>query len=128
MTRCHDLGCWGFAPAPLYHAPLPDELSERYDLVSQWDDVGAEGTIFEVAESTTGLRRVLKLYRPQVELQRESLQRIRGLGASGVARLINFGQLPDGRWWEVQELIEGGTLPECRDRLGGRLGGESYRW
>ena len=106
---------------------LPSELAEAYVLVNQRSHISSEATLFEVTEGSSGTSRILKVYHSHVDLKSEALQRVRELEYPGVARLVNFGQLSDGRWWEVQELIEGGTLPEYRDRLGGHLEGETLQ-
>ena len=100
---------------------LPDELGDRYRVVRQSTQAGAEGTLFHVVEINTGTARVLKLYHSHVSLRAEALRRIQAVDAAHTVELIEFGQLVDGRWYEVQERIEGGDLVAYRSRMGGSL-------
>ena len=100
---------------------LPEELRDEYRFVSQSAQVGAEGTLFDVVEIATGRVRILKLYHGHVRLSREALSRIQAVDAAHVVELIDFGQLVDGRWYEVQERINGGDLVAYRQRMGGSL-------
>ncbi len=114
------------------HAPpgslqLPDELQDRYRFVRQSAQVGAEGTLFDVAEVNTGTARVLKLYHGHVSLRAEALRRIQAVDAAHTVELIEFGQLADGRWYEVQERIDGGDLVAYRGRMGGSLAPDQLR-
>ena len=102
-------------------ARLPEELRDKYRFVSQSAQVGAEGTLFDVVEIATGRVRILKLYHGHVRLSREALSRIQAVDAAHVVELIDFGQLVDGRWYEVQERIDGGDLVAYRQRMGGSL-------
>ena len=100
---------------------MPGELGDRYQVVRQSTQVGAEGTLFDVVEVNTGAARVLKLYHGHVSLRAEALRRIQAVEATHVVELIEFGQLADGRWYEVQERIDGGDLVAYRSRMGGSL-------
>lgn len=111
-------------PAPMATASpsiLPPELSSRYRFVSQLSQVGAEGTLFSVDEVDSGTRRILKLYHGNVELRPEALERIQRIDHAHVVQLISFGQLADGRWYEVQEHVGGGDLVQYRNQHGGHL-------
>ena len=104
-------------------AVLPDELAESYECVRQSSVVGAEGILFEVIETDTRIPRILKLYHKGVTLKPESLRRIQTIKSNRVIRLIDFAQLNDGRWYEIQERIECGSLMEYRQKMGGALEG-----
>ena len=95
-------------------SPLPDELSGNYRLVRQLAAGGAEAALFEVAEIATGVIRILKLYHRHVTLRGEALLRIQSIDPAHVVHLVDYGQLADGRWFEVQERIEAGTLVDYR--------------
>ena len=100
---------------------LPEELRDTYRFVSQSAQVGAEGTLFDVVEIATGQARILKLYHGHVRLSREALRRIQAVDDAHVVELVDFGQLVDGRWYEVQERIDGGDLVAYRQQMGGSL-------
>ena len=100
---------------------LPEELRDAYRFVSQSAQAGAEGTLFDVVEIATGEARILKLYHGHVRLSREALSRIQAVDAAHVVELVDFGQLADGRWYEVQERIDGGDLAAYRQQMGGSL-------
>ena len=106
---------------------LPGELGDRYRVVRQSTQAGAEGTLFDVVEIDTGAARVLKLYHGHVSLRAEALRRIQAVEAAHVVELIEFGQLTDGRWYEIQERIDGGDLVAYRSRMGGSLTPDQLR-
>ena len=106
---------------------LPGELGDRYRVLRQSTQVGAEGTLFDVVDINTGAARMLKLYHGHVSLRAEALRRIQAVEAAHVVELIEFGQLPDGRWYEVQERIDGGDLVAYRARMGGSLTPDQLR-
>ena len=95
-------------------SPLPDELSGSYRLVRQLPSGGGEATLFEVAETSTGEVRILKLYHRHVALRGEALERIQSIDPAHVVHLVDHGQLDDGRWYEVQERIDAGNLVDYR--------------
>ena len=96
------------------YSPIPDELSRSYRLVRQLAAGGAEAALFEVAEVATGAIRILKLYHQNVSLRGEALLRIQSIDTAHVVHLVDHGRLEDGRWFEVQERIEAGTLVDYR--------------
>ena len=100
---------------------LPDEFRDRYRFVRQSAQVGSEGTLFDVIEMNTGTARMLKLYHGHVSLRAEALRRIQAVDTAHTVELIDFGQLADGRWYEVQERIDCGDLVAYRARMGGSL-------
>ena len=95
-------------------APLPDELNESYRLLRQLRAGGGEATLFNVAETDTGETRVLKVYHRHVMLRGEALVRIQSIDPAHVVRLVDHGQLEDGRWYEVLERIDAGNLVDYR--------------
>lgn len=116
----------GAVPAGVDGVVLPGELGSRYRGVRQFPRSGGEANLFEVVDLECGEPRLLKLYLSGLELKADALERIRELGRDQLAhvvRLFDFGQLSDGRWFEVQELVEGGDLVAFRDAHGGRVGG-----
>ena len=92
---------------------LPDELAAEYSLLRQLGG-GGEASLFEVIETATHRTRVLKLYHRHVTLRGEALTRIQAIDSSRVVKLTDFGQLGDGRWYEVQERITAGDLVNYR--------------
>ena len=121
VTVREDVGAAAVRHAQSGSLQLPDELQDRYRFVRQSAQVGAEGTLFDVTEMDTGTARVLKLYHGHVSLRAEALRRIQAVDAAHTVELIEFGQLADGRWYEVQERIDGGDLGAYRGRVGGSL-------
>ena len=105
-------------------AILPEELADRHLPTSRPSRASVEGTFFHVTERESGARRLLKLYHPHVALKTDSLERIQSIISPQVARLLDFGRLTDGRWWEVQELIEGGSLAQYARSPDAALTGE----
>lgn len=90
---------------------LPRELEERFEVVRALGTQGAEadGLVVRVRES--GELRVLKAYRSGVEVDEDALRVLAQADAPHVVRLEEFGQA-DGRWYEVQEFIDGGSLAD----------------
>ena len=86
---------------------------------------GTEGILFELSENASGVRRTLKVYHPHVQLKPEVLRRLRQLRCRTVAKLIDYGQLPDDRWWELLERIQGNNFVDYRDRPNGKLGNDA---
>ena len=93
---------------------LPDELANEYHVLRQLEQTGGEATLFEVLDTATDEIRVLKLYYRHVRLRQDALCRIQTIDAAHVVRLTAYGQLADGRWYEVQERIAGGNLIDYR--------------
>lgn len=120
-TVREEVGDGAVRQAPSGSLQLPDELQDRYRFIRQSAHAGAEGTLFDVAEVDTGMARVLKLYHGHVSLRADALRRIQAVDAAHAVELIEFGQLTDGRWYEVQERIGGGDLIGYRDRMEGSL-------
>lgn len=106
-------GSSAHGPAPAGSALLPDELAGAYSLLRQLAG-GGEAVLFEVAEVATHQTRVLKLYHRHIGLSGEALRRIQAIDSSHVVRLTDFGQLTDGRWYEVQERVAAGNLISYR--------------
>lgn len=100
---------------------LPEPLARRYRAVHQRPKGGGEGTLFEVVSQETGKTRVLKLYHSRVRLDHETFRRVQSIDFDHVARVLDFGQLPDGRWYEIQEHLSGGDLLDYQRRMGGSL-------
>ena len=98
---------------------LPRDLADSYRVVRRTAPAGGEATLFEVEPRAGGDRRMLKLYHEDIRLRPEALERVHSIDSAHVVGLVDFGQLGDGRWYEVQEFIEGGNLVEFRRRLGG---------
>ena len=106
---------------PVAHAGsslLPEELRASYSVIGQRLS-GGEGILFDVIETRTEEYRILKLYNTDVRLQPEALRRIQTIDRDHVVRLVAFGQIADGRWYEVQERVEGGSLDDYRQTVGG---------
>ena len=95
---------------------LPGDLAGEYRFVRQLAAVGGEAVLLEV-ESRAGDRRIVKLYHEGVRLRLETLRRVQSVDRAHVVELVDFGQLVDGRWYEVQERIDGGNLVEFRRSL-----------
>ena len=106
-------GSRAHGPAPPGSALLPDALAADYCLLRHLSG-GGEAALFEVIEAATGETRVLKLYHRHVTLRGEALRRIQAIDSFHVVRLTDFGQLADGRWYEVQERIAAGNLVDYR--------------
>ena len=93
-------------------ARLPGQLDDSYRLVRQIAAGGAEAALFEVTENATGEARFLKIYHRFVTLRGAALSRIQSIDPAHVAHLVDYGQLEDGRWYEVQERITAGSLAD----------------
>ena len=109
------------------HASLfPDELAGSYRRVDAMPPIGGEALLFEV-ETSGGDNRVLKVYHPHVRLRVDALRRVQDLDRAHVVELLEFGQLSDGRWFEVQERLAGGNLVEFLRRQGATPSDETVR-
>lgn len=101
---------------------LPPPLSERFEINPKKPDRrGAEGIVVVVHDREADEQRVLKLYHPGIELDREAVDSLLDLSADPRARrhivtLYEVDQIAGGPWYEVQEYCAGGSLrtPEPR--------------
>ena len=108
---------------------LPPVLAEKYvaveDLVG-----GGESDVFLVEPRDPGdsRRRVAKIYRHGFAPKEDVLNKIMTIHPSHVVEIEGYGQDRDtGRWWELMEYVEEGSLRALIDREGPVLPEELVR-
>ena len=99
---------------PVFVRGLPAELASRFTVVQELPASGAEADVVLVDERTSGLRRVLKLYRRGVALDEEAVSRLALAEHAHVVEVIDRGWA-GGCWFEVLEYCEFGSLRDLLD-------------
>lgn len=94
----------GMAPASL-------KISDGYETVSQIRVASGEADIY-VVKNREGARFVLKYYRFGFEPKSDIVDLIKRLPAEDVVRTIEFARSAEGRFYEIQEYVEYGTLAD----------------
>ena len=96
---------------------LPSALRDRYrslgELPSQW---GGEASLLVAERLDDGETVVVKVYQRGLVLDRAVLDTLHTAQLDHVVALHEAGE-SDGRWYEVQEYIRGGTLQELVERF-----------
>jgi len=96
---------------------LPAVFGGRFELVRELRH-GGEGFVMVVRELDGGGLWVLKGYHHGFDLDMSSLEVLSGpdVDLDHVVRVIEFGELPDGTFYEIQEFCVAGSLREALDR------------
>lgn len=102
-------------------AGFPAELAERFRVVRRLAAVGGEADVFEAEQASDGARRLVKVYRRGHGVKADALAKVQAIDNARVAGLFEFGQLSDGRWFEVQEFIDADDLGAFRRSYGDKL-------
>lgn len=83
----------------------------KYRIVGRVEKASTEADIFTVADEI-GRKFILKSYRPGIVPKAEVIETLRSLSKKDVIGVTDAGAGPDGRFFEVQEFAEGGSLEE----------------
>lgn len=87
---------------------LPARLADRFTMVRQFPDPGAEADVV-LARSHNGDEVVVKLYRLGVHADPDVWQRLGALNSTHIVRILETGQAA-GRDYECMEYLPGGNL------------------
>ena len=100
---------------------LPNVLANDYRAIESLPARGAEADLYVVAaRGDDTARRVAKVYRQGVKPKRDVLERVRAADPPHVVRIESHGQ-EAGRWWELMEYAEHGSLRKLIEREGPRF-------
>lgn len=95
---------------PIYDVPLPDESFSGFVVEKRLSASSGEAEILLVCHPETNEKRVVKLYynlrHPQIDI----LELLSKSEVKHVPRLYGWGYSRSGRFFELQEYIEGGSL------------------
>ena len=123
----------GPGPSPPSDVPSPEEQAAGWlppVLAANWrvDEAlparGGEADLYVVDDRNAGIeagaRRVAKVYRQGMVPKQDVLDRIRQADPAHVVRLESFGE-DSGRWWELMEYVEHGSMRQLLEREGPKL-------
>ena len=97
---------------------LPRALSADYRVIESLPAYGAEADLYVVgAHGDDAARRVAKVYRQGIKPKEDVLKRVRAADPSHVVRIESHGE-DAGRWWELMEYAERGSLRMLIEREG----------
>ncbi len=99
---------------------LPSALRADYRIVEELGTSGAEADLLLVEHEEDGTRHVAKIYRSQITLDEETIKRVQGAAREHVVTIESYGR-SDGRWYELLEYIEAGSLADLIAHEGPRL-------
>lgn len=89
---------------------LPSALRDEYESLGELDTRwGGEAALLRARRRRDGLEVVVKVYNRGIELSEAVLRGLRDANSDHVVRLYDYGE-SNGRWYEVQEYLQGGTL------------------
>lgn len=86
-------------------------IDGRFEVESQLKVFSAEADIYLVRDDS-GTKYILKYYRYNIEPKEEIVEKLKTLSSEDVIRLIEFGKSEDGRFYELQEYAEYGSLAD----------------
>lgn len=81
-----------------------------YTLLNRLDVASAEADLYLIA-SGSGEKFILKYYRPKIEPKPEVIELLKSFSGRGAVRIIETGRQA-GRFYEIQEYAEAGTLAD----------------
>ena len=105
---------------------LPAALAADWRVVEALPARGAEADLYVVAprrhasDAAGATRRVAKVYRQGIAPKEDVFTRVRAADPAHVVRLEAWGQ-DAGRWWELMEYVEHGSLRALLEREGPKL-------
>ena len=105
---------------------LPPALAADYRLVEPLPARGGEADLHIVeprrptADAAGPARRVAKIYRQGIMPKEEVVRRVREADPAHVVRIEDYGQ-DAGRWWELMEYAQHGSLRRLFEREGSKL-------
>ena len=110
------------APEPQVAGWLPPSLAAKYRLIKPLPASGGEADLYVVAprDPADTTHRVAKVYRQDIVPKEEVLELVRDTEPAHVVRLEDYGE-EAGRWWELMEHMEHGSLRDLIKREGPKL-------
>ena len=105
---------------------LPPALAANWRRIKPLPARGAEADLYVVGPRDPSLdtgadaRRVIKVYREDINPKAEVLELVKGADPSHVVWLEDYGK-DQGRWWERMEYAEQGSLRQLLEREGPKL-------
>ncbi len=99
---------------------LPRALVADYRIVQELSASGAEADLLVVERMRDHARRVVKIYRRNVVLDEDTVRRVHRAERAHVVATDAIAQ-SDGRWYEILEYVEQGSLADLIEREGPKL-------
>ena len=101
---------------------LPGTLVADYRVVEPLPARGGEADLYvvEALDAEDATRRVAKVYRQGIVPKEDVLRRVQAADPDYVVRLEAYGE-DAGRWWELMEYVELGSLRQLLEREGPQL-------
>gem|GEM_PF-6575836 len=93
-------------------SPATTLVDDRYQVLEERPVLGGEADVYICRDSQTGRKVVVKLYRVRIEPKPDVLDKLRGLKHEDIVEIIDFGKW-GGRFYEVMEYLEGGSLEDA---------------
>jgi serine/threonine-protein kinase len=84
---------------------------------------GRFGTLYRGSQPATGQQVTIQVLRAELRGNDEEAKAAKAIGCAGIASVLGFGTVPDGRRYRVFERLDGVSLAELVERRG-RLGPE----
>lgn len=104
---------------------LPAAIGARHRIIEALPARGGEADLYVVGAldpADGAKRRVAKVYRQGIDPKEEVLQRVRDADPRHVVQVEAHGQDgATGRWWELMEYVEHGSLRQLMEREGPAL-------
>ena len=113
-------------PAQEQQAPgwLPSDLATNYRMIESLPALGGEADLYVVGPRDAQFkpRFVAKVYRQGIPAKEDVLSRVKEAEPAHIVRLEAYGQDDaTGRWWELMEYVEQGSLRQLLEREGPKL-------
>ncbi|MFO7882520.1 MAG: serine/threonine-protein kinase [Kosmotogaceae bacterium] len=95
----------------LGHLPEDTVIANRYKVVEEISTQGGEADVFRCQDLHDHKEVAVKIYRAHLKPKKELQEVMLNLSHDNIVKLLNF-DLWNGRFFEVMEYIEGGTLAD----------------
>ena len=111
---------------------LPGSLAADYRVIESLPARGGEADLYVLERRNTSLesasetRRVAKVYRHGIAPKEDVIRRVQAADPAHVVRLDAYGR-DAGRWWELMEYVERGSLRVLIEQEGPRLPADLVR-
>ena len=107
---------------------LPPVLAANWRVIEPLPARGGEADLYIVGPHDAGCktRFVAKVYRQGIVPKEDVLRRVRAADPAHVVRLESYGQ-DAGRWWELMEYVEQGSLRQLLEQEGPKLSEDLIR-
>ena len=103
---------------------LPPDLATNYRVIESLPALGGEADLYVIGphDAQFKTRFVAKVYRKGIEPKEDVLSRVKKAEPAHIVRLEAYGQdAATGRWWELMEHVEQGSLRQLLEREGPKL-------